>query len=120
MLKKISKLIKCKPHGQSDFNMNQMMEEFNNGNKSAIFKSYLEDCEKNKGFMSHSNDPEGQRDMMNHDYHHTDINGYQNIQDMNHYKRKAHQSKSNVKIQGTSDLGNSGDDFEAQSKQKFN
>ena len=120
MLKKISKLIKCKPNGESDFNLNQIMEEFNKGNKSAIFKSYPEDCEKNKGFMSHSNGiPEVQGDMRNHDYQHTDISGYQNIQDMNHHKRKIPQGKSNVKLQHISDLGNSDDDFEAQSKQKF-
>ena len=112
-------MIKCKPNGESDVNLNQIMEELNKGNKGAIFKnyiSYLEECEKNnKCFMSNLNGPEGQGDMMNHDYHHNaaDMNGYQNVQHMNLQKRKTHKSKSKTKPQAISDLGNSEDDFEA-------
>ena len=122
MLKNISKLIQCKPNGETDFNLNQIMEELNKGNKNAIIKnylSYLEECEKNnKNLMSNLNGPEPQRDMINHDYHHGDLGmtGYQNIpQDMSIHKRKSRKNKSNVKLHAISDLGNSEDDFELQS-----
>ena len=119
ILKKISTLIQCKPNGETD--MNQVIEELNKGNKNAIIKnymSYLEECEKNnKNLMNNLNDHEPQRDMIHHEYHHSDVNisGYQNIQDMNLQKRKSRKSKSNVKLHVISDMGHSEDEFEAQS-----